>query len=172
MEGTVISCDAFRAQFTVSTEDAALLEHVRVCDQCLPAALAIDPDILFRSMGSDELVPPGGVDAFVGDVMREVRLRSTETTMERRPVSWTRRLAIAATIAIGILGGAALYRAERSVGGPPLSIERAALHPALMSRPVIENYDSATATIVEVPTEGVEDVKVVMVFDETLPADL
>lgn len=169
----MISCDAFRAQFTAATEDAALLEHVRRCDVCLPAALAIDPDILFRSMGSDSLVPPGGIDAFVGDVMREVRLRSTETTMERRPVSWTRRLAIAATIAIGVLGGAAIYRYETSFTSPSLSIERAALHPtSFMTRPVIENYESETATIVEVPTEGVDDVKVVMVFDESLPADL
>lgn len=169
----MISCDAFRAQFTAASEDAALLEHVRLCDQCLPVALAADPEILFRSMGSDNLVPPGGIDAFVGDVMREVRLRSTETTMERRPVSWTRRLAIAATIAVGVLGGAALYRYETNFTGTPLSIERAALRPtSFMSRPVIENYESATATIVEVPTEGVDDVKVVMVFDESLPADL
>jgi hypothetical protein len=38
-------------------------------------------------------------------------------------------------------------------------------------KPVIENYESQNATIVEVPTEG-EAVKVVMVFDESLPADL
>jgi hypothetical protein len=169
----MISCEVFRAQFTASTEDAELLEHVRMCDQCLPTALAIDPDILFRSMGSENLQPPGGVDAFVGDVMREVRLRSTETSMARRPVSWIRRLAIAATIAIGIVGGTAMYRFERSFTPVPLSIERAALHQTnFLSRPVIENYQSNSATIVEVPTEGVEDVKVVMVFDESLPADL
>jgi hypothetical protein len=169
----MISCDVFRAQFTASTEDAELLEHVRVCDQCLPSALTIDPDILFRSMGSDNLLPPGGVDAFVGDVMREVRLRSTETTMARRPVSWMRRLAVAATIAIGIVGGTAMYRFERTLAPVPLSIERAALQQTdFLSRPVIENYDSNSATIVEVPTEGAEDVKVVMVFDESLPADL
>jgi len=169
----MISCDVFRAQFTASTEDAELLEHVRVCDQCLPTALSIDPDILFRSMGSDNLLPPGGLDAFVGDVMREVRLRSTETTMARRPVSWMRRLAVAATIAMGIVGGTAMYRFERSFAPVPLSIQRAALYQTnFLSKPVIENYDSQSATIVEVPTEGVEDVKVVMVFDETLPADL
>jgi hypothetical protein len=169
----MISCDSFRAQFTASSEDAELLEHVRACDQCLATALTVDPDILFRSLGSDNLLPPGGVDAFVGDVMREVRLRSTETTMSRRPVSWMRRLAVAATIAIGIVGGTAMYRFERSLAPVPLSIQRAALEQTnFLSRPVIENYDSKSATIVEVPTEGVEDVKVVMVFDESLPADL
>jgi hypothetical protein len=169
----MISCEVFRAQFTASTEDAELLEHVRVCDQCLPTALAIDPDILFRSMGTENLLPPGGVDAFVGDVMREVRLRSTETSMARRPVSWIRRLAVAATIAMGIVGGTAMYRFERSFTPVPLSIQRAALQKTnFLSRPVIENYESNSATIVEVPTEGVEDVKVVMVFDESLPADL
>jgi hypothetical protein len=105
--------------------------------------------------------------------MREVRLRSTETTMARKPVSWMRRLAIAATIALGIAGGSAMYRFEQSYTTVPMNIERAALHPtAVMAKPIIENYESVNATIVEVPTEGVEDVKVVMVFDETLPADL
>ncbi|HEU4523145.1 MAG TPA: hypothetical protein VFT12_14145 [Thermoanaerobaculia bacterium] len=169
----MISCDLFRAQFAPSTEDAALLEHLRACDACLAVALAADPEVLFRSIGGGELVPPGGVDAFVGDVMREVRLRSTETVMGQ-PISRPRRLAIAATIAIGVIGGAAFYRYER-ISGPvqPLTIARAEMTaPASMSRPAVEAYDSGNATIVEVPAEGVDDVRVVMVFDESLPADL
>ncbi|HSP35206.1 MAG TPA: hypothetical protein VLU46_12890, partial [Thermoanaerobaculia bacterium] len=38
-------------------------------------------------------------------------------------------------------------------------------------KPVIESYDSQKATIIEMPTER-EDVKVVMVLDDTIPADL
>ena len=168
----MISCDQFRARFAPSTEDAALLEHVRSCDACLAVALTIDPDILFRAAGGDDLVPPGGVDAFVGDVMREVRLRSTETSMERQPLSWTRRLAIAATIAIGVLGGVAFYQFERAPAAAPVNIARAPMRGNLTSRPSVETYDSQSATIVEMDTEGAGDVKVVMVFDETLPADL
>ena len=168
----MISCDLFRARFEASTEDAVLLEHVRNCDGCLAAALPVDPDILFRAVGGDDLVPPGGVDAFVGDVMREVRLRSTETSMERQPLSWTRRLAIAATIAIGVLGGVAFYQFERTPAAAPLNVARASMRGNLTSRPSVEAYDSQSATIVEMDTEGAADVKVVMVFDETLPADL
>jgi hypothetical protein len=172
MEGTMISCDQFRARFAPSTEDAVLLEHVRSCDTCLTVALSIDPDILFRAAGGDDIVPPGGDDAFVDDVMREVRLRSTETSMERRPSSWTRRLAIAATIAIGILGGFAFYQFEQTPAAAPVNIARAPMRANFTSRPSVETYDSQSATIVEVDTEGAADVKVVMVFDETLPADL
>ena len=42
---------------------------------------------------------------------------------------------------------------------------------ATISRPVIENYESENATLVEVPADA-SDVKIVMVFDENLPADL
>lgn len=169
----MISCDQFRARFAPATEEPALLRHVRACDSCLTAAASADPDIVFRSLGGEQLVPPGGVDAFVGDVMREVRLRSTETSFVTRPVSWTRRLAIAATIALAIAGGAALYQVERDAAQGPLPITRAALRPSnVTTRAVVQSYDSENATIVEMPTEGAGDVQVVMVFDETLPADL
>ena len=169
----MISCQTFRVQFAPATEDPVVLEHVRSCDSCLTAAVTSDPDILFRSLGGQDLVPPGGVDAFVDDVMREVRLRSTETTVAGRPASWTRRLAIAATIALGVIGGAAIYRVDRTAGVTPLTVARAELRPAShTSRPAIEAYDSLNATIVEMPAVDGDDVRMVMVFDETLPADL
>jgi hypothetical protein len=49
--------------------------------------------------------------------------------------------------------------------GKPAQIARAAV-----SRPVIESYDNADATIVELASA--DDLQVVMVFDDTLPADL
>jgi uncharacterized protein (UPF0333 family) len=41
------------------------------------------------------------------------------------------------------------------------------------TKPVVETYESDSATIVEMPSEGAaDDVKIVMIFDENLPADL
>lgn len=173
----MISCTTFRNTFAPATDDAALLEHIRSCDACLDHAASIDPDILFRAIGGAEMIPPGGVEAFAADVMREVRLRETEQSLAaRRPLAWPQRLAIAATLAAGVIGGALFYghghAAAPLPAGPAIPV--AALHApaALTTKPVVETYDSATATIVEVPTEGASDVKVVMVFDEQLPADL
>src|SRR5229473_6863303 len=98
----MISCETFRATFAPETSDTGVLEHIRSCDACLDFAAAIDPDVLFRAIGGGEMVPPGGVDAFVADVMREVHLRSTESSLApRHVIHWPQRLAIAATIAAG-----------------------------------------------------------------------
>ena len=171
----MISCDAFRARFHVSTDDAALLEHVRSCDRCLDFAATVDPDVMFRALGGSEMIPPGGVDAFVDDVMRQVRVREAETVLETRPVlSWSRRLAIAATVAVTVTGATLLYKYENApvTSTTPLV---AAARPAkiLTTKPVVESYQSENATIVEVPSEEAgDDVKIVMIFDENLPADL
>lgn len=176
----MISCLTFRNAFAPGTESPEVLEHVRACDPCLDHAAAIDPDIMFRALGGENLVPPGGVDAFVDDVMREVRLRSTEHTLSsaRRGtlVSWPRRLAVAATLAAGLSGALLVWQHDRSV--VPVPVQLAAVHPAVVSqarlttKPVIESYDSANATIVEVPSEGASDTRIVMIFDDSLPADL
>ncbi len=165
-----MTCDGFRAQFAPGTDDPALLEHLRSCDACLNFAFDRDGDVLFRAVGGSELVPPGGVDAFVSDVMREVRLRDTETAAASYRSLWPRRLAVAAALTATVTGAGFMYEHNRA----PITIGRVAHHEfALRSapRPVIENYDSEKATIVEIPTEG-EDVRVVMVFDDSLPADL
>jgi hypothetical protein len=121
------------------------------------------------------MIPPGGVEAFAADVMREVRLRETEQSLAaRRPLPWPQRLAVAATIAAAVIGGALFYgRGAAPLPAVSATPVAALSAPAsLTTKPVVETYDSATATIVEVPTEGASDVKVVMVFDEKLPADL
>lgn len=168
----MISCETFRARFAPGTEDVAQLEHLRSCDSCLAFAAEADPDVLFRALGGHDIVPPGGVDAFVGDVMREVRLRKAETAAAPR-VSWTRRLAIAATAAMAITAATAVYFAGRGPSPAPMAVARASVRPAgLAVRPAVEMYHSDSATIMEVPGEPGEDVRVVMVFDDSLPADL
>jgi len=170
-----MSCETFRMNFHESTEDAALLAHLRTCDRCLDFAATADPDVMFRALGGDDLVPPGGIDAFVDDVMRQVRVRDAEITVTApHPVSWTRRLAVAATLAAAVTGATLVYRydtaappATRLVRAP-IAVQRA----ALTTKPSVETYQSESATIVEVPADQNDNVKVVMIFDESLPADL
>jgi hypothetical protein len=166
----MIICETLRTRFTPGTEDPAILEHLRSCDACLNFAVEQDGDVLFRAIGGGELVPPGGVDAFVDDVMRSVQIRSAESTMSSRGVVWPRKLALAATVAMAISGATWIHE-HNTIGyapPPPPPIQRAA---RVVPKPVVENYESEKATIVEMPAEG-ENVKVVMVFDESLPADL
>jgi hypothetical protein len=168
----MINCTKFRALYEPETENPEVLEHVRACDACLDYAVTIDPDILFRAIGGDELVPPGGIDAFVGDVMREVRLRSTEKSAAPRVIAWPRRLAVAATLVAGITGGALVWQRERVA--PPIGPQHptARLARVVTNKPVIEKYDSDSATIVEMPTGSANDAQIVMIIDEKLPADL
>lgn len=176
----MITCDRFRATFAPATEDAAVLEHLRSCDACLDHAASIDPEVLFRAIGGD-LVPPGGIDAFAGDVMREVRLRATESALapQGRLFSWPRRLAIAATIAAGLAGALLVVEHERTAPQPVPQVATSRSVPAasvklakLVSRPGVERYDSDSATILEMPADEASNVKIVMVFDDNLPADL
>ena len=175
----MMTCESFRARFHVATEDAAVLEHLRSCDRCLDHAASIDPDVMFRALGGDDMIPPGGVDAFVVDVMRQVRVRGAESRMTAHAVmSWPRRLAIAATLAAGVTGAMLTNRIDRSA--PPASgIQSAAItlratpSQKLATKPVVETYESQNATIFEVPAEEAGDnVKIVMIFDENLPVDL
>jgi hypothetical protein len=170
----MISCETFRSRFVPATGDAEVLGHLRHCDACLDHAAQIDPDVMFRALGGAELVPPGGVEAFVGDVMRQVRVRDAEkhTLAPVRAMSWPRRLAVAATLTAGFSTGTFFYaRRPLPVTAPVPSIAKAA-HAELATKPVVETYDSANATIVEVPAAEADDVKIVMIFDENLPADL
>jgi len=166
----MISCQTFRANLRPGTDNAEVLEHLRHCDACLNAAVDVDPDMFFRAIGGDNLVPPGGVDAFVGDVMAQVRSRQTESAAEPPSVfSNMRRLAIAATVAAAVSTG--LIVSNQRPVQKPASVQAAVLRPAV-TKPVIETYESKNATIVEVPSEAKDDVQVVMIFDESLPADL
>ena len=167
----MMSCDSFRTRFHAGTDDAALLEHLRTCDRCLDFAAHADPDVMFRALGGAEMTPPGGLDAFVSGVMQQVRVRDAETVASKRVVQWPRRLALAAAVGAAVFGATLVYRVDAPETVKP--IVRAAVHRApLATKPVVAAYDSQNATIVEVPTEETDDVKIVMIFDENLPADL
>ena len=173
----MISCQTFRARLQPGTSDAEVLEHLRRCDGCLDFAVETDPDNFFRALGGDEMVPPGGVDAFVDDVMAQVRGRQTETAIEPRRPAFThvRRLAIAATIVLAVTSGLLISNHQPVQVPAGLTARRtqdSGLRTALVTKPVVESYDSKNATIVEVPSEAKDDVQVVMIFDESLPADL
>jgi hypothetical protein len=168
----MISCQAFRAD--LQSQSPAALEHLRKCDACLDYAVRVDPDTFFRAIGGDELIPPGGVDAFASDVMAQIRMRQTEGSVTKRFVVAPRRLAAAAAIVLAI-GAGLVYETQRR--SPAISTAAVAGRIAgaphiLATKPVVETYDSKNATIVEVPREAKNDPQVVMIFDESLPADL
>lgn len=171
------ACDRFRRSFQPGTEDADVLAHLRTCDPCLDFAANADPDVMFRALGGSEMIPPGGIDAFVDDVMQQVRVRTAESaSVPRREVSWTRRLAIAATVALAVTSGTLVYRLDTTPATAPVQ-QNAHFRPvarmSLTTKPIVETYESDQATIVEVPSENAaDDVKIVMIFDENLPADL
>jgi hypothetical protein len=171
----MMSCESFRARFHAGTEDAALLAHLRACDRCLDFAAHSDPDVMFRALGGEDMIPPGGVDAFVNDVMQQVRVRDAESAVaSARIVAWPRRLAMAAAVAMAVFGATLVVRVDSPSGAtgsqPVVRAHRST--PSLTTKPVVETYESDNATIVEVPTDASDDVKIVMIFDENLPADL
>lgn len=175
----MMTCQNFRARLQPGTTNPDLLEHLRHCDACLDFAMSVDPDLFFRSIGGDELVPPGGVDAFVSDVMSQVRVRTAETSLvPHRTYSVWQRLAIAATVAAGITGATLAWRFEQSRQVVPPSGAVAVAARPVLARPIptatksfVETYSSHDATIVEMPDNG-SDTKIVMIFDDKLPADL
>ena len=172
----MISCREFRDQFQPGTQDGRLLEHVRACDPCLDFAAHVDPDIMFRALGGSEMVPPGGVDAFVDDVMRQVRVRSAQNVVNiQNGWSW-RRMSAAAAIVAGVTAGALVYQrgAGSPAGVPAPPIPRPAIVAKnLTTKPVVETYESENATIVEVPAAGENTgAQVVMILDDSLPSDL
>ena len=178
-----MTCDSFRARFTPASDDPAVLDHLRNCERCLDFAVSADPDVMFRALGGEDLVPPGGVDAFVDGVMQQVRVRGAETTVSARTGSgWTRKLAIAATVAAGLTGAMLVQRIDGPVATAPLPVARASASRAsasvttgLATKPVVETYESSNsqnATIIEMPADSMDGVQIVMIFDENLPADL
>lgn len=172
----MMTCHYFRANLQPGTSDAALLEHLRHCDACLDYAMGIDPDLFFRSLGGEDLVPAGGIDAFVGDVMSQVRVRNAETSLAPyHSVSAWQRWAIAATVVAGVTGATLAYRFEHAPAPAPQPTHLVAVakpRPAITAtKSFVETYSSHNATIVEMPNDG-SDTKVVMIFDDKLPADL
>jgi uncharacterized protein (DUF1501 family) len=175
----MMTCHYFRTNLQPGNADAAMLEHLRHCDACLDFAMIVDPDLFFRSLSGEELVPPGGIDAFVGDVMSQVRVHDAEASLApRHAVSAWQRWAIAATVAAGVTSATLAYRYEHTVQAPRVAQTLLAVQAAANPRPTatatksfVETYSSHDATIVEMPNDG-SDTKVVMIFDDKLPADL
>jgi hypothetical protein len=115
----MISCQSFRAN--AESREPEVLEHLRKCDACLEYAVSVDPDHFFRAIGGEDLVPPGGVDAFTSDVMAQVRLRQAEGSVARRFLVAPRRLAAAAAIVVAIGAGALVWERTDQNVGPALS---------------------------------------------------
>lgn len=168
-----MNCETFRQACRQGEQTAATLAHMRECGACLDFAVQIDPDNLFRSLGGDDLVPPCGIDLFVEEVMQQVHVREAERNLAYRirvpaPYRW----AVAAALGIGVLSAPLFYNAS-TVPAPVAAPVRiaAGLHRADIERPIVESYESQNATIVEVPNDS-SDTKVVMIFDDKLPADL
>jgi hypothetical protein len=172
MEAAMITCRTFHEEFPSTATDPKLLEHVRTCDACLDYAAAIEPDIMFRAIGGGDLVPPGGVDAFVDDVMRQVRVRAAAKVVSV-PNRWTtwRRLSAAAAIAAGVSSAALFYQHDRKII-PAAVPQRPVAAANFTTKPVVETYESEKATIVEVPAGEASGAQVVMIFDDALPSDL
>jgi hypothetical protein len=166
----MISCQAFRANLRPGSNDPEILEHLRKCDGCLDYAVSIDPGMLFRTLGGQEIVPPGGVDAFTADVMAQLRVRQAEGSVAaRRFLIPTRRLAAAAAITATIGIAALVYdRAQKPVTHAA-TVAKVVRPAQLTTKPVVETYQAKNATIVEMPADGAN---VVMIFDDSLPADL
>lgn len=168
-----MTCESFRTACSAGEDTPEMREHLRACTACLEVAVAADPDFLFRSLGG-EMTPPGGVDAFVSSVMGEIGVRSAEKKMRRTGFFPVLRWSVAAAAMIGVIGTAMLHRnATAPITIAPVhvaSIQRTVA--AIEPRPVVENYQSSNATIVEVPNQENSDVKIVMIFDDSLPADL
>ena len=166
----MISCQSFRAN--AGRGEPEILEHLRKCDACLEYAMSVDPDNFFRAIGGEELEPPGGVDAFTDGVMAQVRLRQAEGSVARRFLIAPRRLAAAAAIVVAIGAGTLMWEnSVRPVVVAPIAVAKV-VRPVTVTKPVVETYQSDRATIVEMPSQGSNDANVVMIFDESLPADL
>ena len=172
-----MNCQTFRTQLATGADTTEMREHLRECPSCLEAAVETSPDFLFRSLGG-EMIPPGGVDEFVSEVMQQVHVRSAEQRIARRPLSPIYRWSLAAAFAMTVLTSLIV---NRTATIEPVTTTIASARPiatrpadrrAVAARPVVENYSATAATIVEIPTEETGDLKVVMIFDESLPADL
>ena len=166
-------CEDFRAAVLDGDLTDAALEHLRTCEPCMNAAVEHDPDLLFRSIGG-EIEPPGGAEAFAAEVMQQIHVRETERRFTRRSgYTGMQRWALAAAAAFAVGTGALFWPRENRIDVPvaPVSQQAVAEMPSVV-RPVVEKWDSSNAMIIEIPEEETSDLKVVMVFDESLPADI
>ncbi len=168
-----MSCNQFERLLSSGPLSSEALAHMRICSSCLEQAVAADPENLFRSLGGEQLEPEGGTDQFVSEVMGQIHLREAETRLSRkREMPATARWSIAAALAVAVAGSALLYRPALDQV-PAMSRPSAAaaqLFDPSVTLPVVEEYSNGGATIVEMASDS--DLKVVMIFDESLPVDL
>lgn len=166
-----MNCESFRRLLSTDQElTVEALAHMRACGACVDLAVAADPENLFRSLGGEELLPPGGLEPFVQSVMDGVQLRQTESRIVRRlnVPAWS-RWAAAAALGVGLLGTALVYQPQPATA-PVAAVTAPAAIQDGFARPVVENYENVNATIVQLASA--DDLQVVMVFDDSLPADL
>ena len=173
-----MKCDDFRRACDDGIRDGAMLGHLRSCAECLEYGIAADPDLLFRSIGGGNIEPPGGVDLFAAEVMQQIHLRKTEKSTRRTwsqsPVRWAAAAAIVAALAgsISFLGP----DSAKSPVSSPSPVAELAIEPDQSENPlfvpVVDQYDSENAMIVEMPYAQDDEIRVVMIFDENLPMDL
>jgi hypothetical protein len=168
-----MTCDRFRSALPATADEPLVLAHLRECDDCMNWVADENPELLFRALGGDDLVPPGGVDGFVAEVMQQVELSDLQRQIRppRRVSRWS-GWAAAALFAV-----ATATFAIREVINTPNELTVPAIASELETapsfhRPIIEHYANAAAMIVEVPTSDSEDFKLVMIFDDSLPVDL
>lgn len=172
-----MSCQAFETLLSSGEMNAAGLAHMRSCAACLSVAISADPDYLFKSLGGAELIPAGGIDEFVTEVVQQVNVRRTEQAIgpSSLRVAPVYRWAIAATLSFAAISGLLEPARISSPGSSSLvAVTKGVTGPRepLTARPVVESYQASAATIVELPTDASSDTQIVMVFDETLPKDL
>jgi hypothetical protein len=170
-----MTCETYRHAFGEGSDSAETRAHFRSCEACLAWTLENDPDALFRSIGGAELVPAGGIDEFVGGVMREIRVRETERTLRgprRIPAAY--RWAVAAMFALAVVGGSMVHLSSRAPERNAAAVAAVPQAAPLFSpsAPVVESYQAAGATIIEMPASSESEIRLVMIFDETLPMDL
>ncbi len=177
-----MNCTEYRKRLEAADDSPELLAHQRECAECLELAIAQEPSSLFSTMGGDEMLPPGGLDAFVSGVMNEVRLRETERSLEteENPVRIAWWWAAAAAVFVTFTSWIAIQPRfspepapvhQTAIVAEAAPVAEAELAPT-MTRPVVTEYARAEATIVELPSESVDDLKIVMIFDDSLPQDL
>lgn len=166
-----MKCEDFRSAVLSGTVSDEMLAHLRTCEPCMNVAVQSDPELMFRAIGG-EIEPPGGAADFAVDVMHQIHVRETERRFTR-VMPAVQRWAIAAAATFMVISGAMLWPRGEKVGAP-VAITRSAavVVPRAAVRPVVERWDSPSAMIIEIPEEETSDLKVVMVFDESLPADL
>lgn len=167
-----MTCDLFRKQSSLDALGADALSHLRSCGACLDHTASLDPTMMFRLLGGEELVPPGGLDSFVDEVVQQVQVRRTAQKLARPSFSrYYRGLAVAASLLVALGIAAFIPRTAPTADRAIATVAAPSSQPALV-RPIVDSYDSVDATIVEVPSSNDSDLKIVMIFDETLPVDL